>query len=246
MVACDGDRADAFGRGIIVALAFDHDTNHHRVFRRCGQRRPAASALLLDGLGTPHFRPDRDLAVAVRDVASDRAGGVQPLMLPLCLILGDSTAVGTADALVAQGLQCAVHARVGASSTETLRTFRGNAPVERAVIGLGSNDPENPQLVRNLVALRQRLSAVRVTWLAPYNAAAAEAAVAIARSFGDDVVHLSSVATRDRVHPVSYRQVASSLRWSGAAIAVSGDRVSPPAMRPPAAPTGRQAIVLSF
>jgi hypothetical protein len=167
-------------------------------------------------------------------------------MLPLCLILGDSTAVGTADALVAQGLQCAVHARVGASSTETLRTFRGNAPVERAVIGLGSNDPYNPQLVRNLVALRQRLSAVRVTWLAPYDPAAAQAAVAIARSFGDDVVYLSSVATRDRVHPVSYRQVASSLGWSGSAIAVSPYRVSPSAPRPPSAPAIRQAVVLRF
>ena len=156
-------------------------------------------------------------------------------MLPLCLILGDSTAVGTADALVAQGVQCAVHARVGASSTEALRTFRGNAPVERAVIGLGSNDPANPQLVRNLVALRQRLSAVRVTWLAPYNPSAAQATVAIARSFGDDVVHLSSVATRDRVHPVSYRQVASSLRWLGAPMVSSGYRVSPLATRPPAA-----------
>jgi len=167
-------------------------------------------------------------------------------MLPLCLILGDSTAVGTADALVAQGLQCAVHARVGASSTETLRTFRGNAPVERAVIGLGSNDPKNPQLVRNLVTLRQRLSAVRVTWLAPYNPAAAQATVAIARSFGDDVVHLSSVATRDRVHPVSYRQVASSLRWSGAPIVSNGYRVSPSATRPPPTPAIRKAVVLSF
>lgn len=167
-------------------------------------------------------------------------------MLPLCLILGDSTAVGTADALVAQGLQCAVHARVGAASTETLRTFRGNAPVERAVIGLGSNDPYNPQLVRNLVALRQRLSAVCVTWLAPYNPAAAQATVAIARSFGDDVVHLSSVATQDRVHPVSYRQIASSLGWSGSLIPVSPYRVSPSAPRSPSNSAIRQAVVLSF
>jgi hypothetical protein len=166
-------------------------------------------------------------------------------MLPLCLILGDSTAVGTADALFARGLQCAVHARVGASSTETLRTFRGNSPVERA-IRLGSNDPKNPQLVRNLVALRQRLSAVRVTWLAPYSPSAAQAAVAIARSFGDEVVHLSSVATRDQVHPVSYRQVASSLGWSSAPIAVSPYRVSRSATRPPSAPAIRQAVVLSF
>ncbi len=84
-------------------------------------------------------------------------------MLPLCLIVGDSTAIGTADALVAQGLQCAVHARVGASSSETVRTFPGSPPVERAVIALGSNDLTNPQLVQNLISLRSRIRATRVT-----------------------------------------------------------------------------------
>lgn len=167
-------------------------------------------------------------------------------MLPFCLIVGDSTAVGTADALAAQGLRCAVHARVGASSSETLRTFRGNAPVERAVIGLGSNDPKNPQLVRNLVTLRQRLSAVRVTWLAPYEPTAANAAIAVARAFGDNVVRLDNVGTRDRVHPVSYRQVASALSRSNITRPDVRQRVSQSLFPKTIAPAVRQAIVLRF
>lgn len=45
-------------------------------------------------------------------------------MIPLCLIIGDSTALGTANALAAQGIRCAVHARVGAPSGDSVKTFR--------------------------------------------------------------------------------------------------------------------------
>ncbi len=65
-------------------------------------------------------------------------------MLPLCLILGDSTGVGTADALAALGLRCEVHARVSAPSSETVQTWRGGRPVDRALIALGSNDATSP------------------------------------------------------------------------------------------------------
>lgn len=167
-------------------------------------------------------------------------------MLPLCLILGDSTAVGTADALASQGLRCAVHARVGASSSETVRTFSGNAPVERAVIGLGSNDPRNPQLVRNLFALRRRLSAAQVIWLVPYEPTAANATIAVAKAFGDNVLRLDNIKTQDRVHPVSYRQVASFLSWSVSSGANARQRVSQPLAPKPIAPAVRQAVVLRF
>ncbi len=162
-------------------------------------------------------------------------------MLPLCLIVGDSTAIGTADVLGAQGLQCAVHARVGASSSETVRTFLGSAPVERAVIALGSNDPTNPQLVQNLMSLRARIRATRVTWLAPYNARAANAVASIARAHGDSVIPLSLATSRDRVHPASYRLIAASLGWR----ASSGPRMAlqPP---PPARVAVRHAQVTTF
>lgn len=170
-------------------------------------------------------------------------------MLPLCLILGDSTGVGTADALAAKGLRCEVHARVSAPSSETVQTWHGGRPVDRALIALGSNDATSPKLARNLLTLRRRVLAGRVTWLAPYHPGAAQVVTAIARSFGDDVVQLASYGSRDRVHPNSYAAVAISLAWTGSGMpapvmirrAMARTRPAPP---PPA--QSRQAVVLSF
>jgi len=171
------------------------------------------------------------------------------MMLPLCLILGDSTGVGTANALAAQGVRCEVHARVNARSSETVQTWRGGRPVDRALIALGSNDATSPKLVQNLLTLRRRVLADRVTWLAPYHPGAAQAVTALARSFGDDVVQLASYGSRDRVHPNSYSSIAVSLGWSGmgspAPVIVHRRSLSLPAATF-AAPPIRKAVVLSF
>lgn len=167
---------------------------------------------------------------------------------PACIVIGDSIAVGTAGALASEGLRCEVHARVGASSAEMLRTFTDGAPRERAVIALGSNDAGNPNLLRNLVALRQRVRAARVAWVTPYSSTAARISAAIARSFGDEIVHLAAIDSRDGIHPVSYRSVARSLssspRYGGDAVARQPRTVSPaPAA---AARPVRQAVVMTF
>lgn len=170
-------------------------------------------------------------------------------MLPLCLILGDSTGVGTASALAAQGLRCEVHARVSAPSSETVQTWRGGRPVDRALIALGSNDATSPSLARNLLTLRRRVLAGRVTWLAPYHPGAAQVVTALARSFGDEVVQLANYGSKDRVHPNSYTSIAVSLGWSGmgAPTAVTMRRPSlPPPRSTEAASAIRQAVVLSF
>ena len=86
-------------------------------------------------------------------------------MIPLCLIIGDSTGVGTAAALAAQGIRCEVHARVGASSSDVARTWRGSPPAAHALLAIGSNDPMNPALARNLMAVRRRTAAQRLALL---------------------------------------------------------------------------------
>ena len=134
-------------------------------------------------------------------------------MLPLCLILGDSTAVGTAAALAASGVRCEVHARVGARSSDLLKVWLGGRVPARVLIGLGSNDPGDPTLARNLVALRRRASSSQVTWLAPYDPAASRVVASVAQAFGDQVVYLAYQPTRDRLHPTSYRPIAWSLHW---------------------------------
>lgn len=168
-------------------------------------------------------------------------------MLPLCLVVGDSIAVGTAEALVADGLRCAVHAQVGASSGDTLRTLDRTAPAERALIALGSNDPRNPLLMRNLVALRQRIAAVRVTWLTAYDRGAAAVTTAVARAFGDEVVQLGVHASNDGIHPASYRRIARSLGWWRVETVRAAPAPSPPVLPPPPAVRPvRQATVVVF
>lgn len=168
-------------------------------------------------------------------------------MIPLCLIIGDSTGVGTGAALALQGIRCEVQARKNASSAEVLKGQPEGIVAGRVLIAAGSNDAASPALRRNLLALRQRISALNVTWLAPYHSQAAGVVSALARSFGDTVVQLSSYQTHDRVHPANYANVASSLGWSTFGGSPQGGVVSSYRMiQPPARQAGRQAVVLSF
>ncbi|MDJ0277651.1 hypothetical protein QLH51_12675 [Sphingomonas sp. 2R-10] len=169
-------------------------------------------------------------------------------MIPLCLILGDSTAVGTADALAAQGMRCAVHAREGAPSIETVKTWHSGSFSDRALIALGSNDALNPDLAGNLQLLRQRVSARRVTWLAPYHRRAAAIVSAIAEQFGDSVVHLGRFSSADGIHPKSYRTVASALQWQTPAPLPYryATARSSPAPVPKAEQAIRRAVVMTF
>lgn len=133
-------------------------------------------------------------------------------MIPLCLLLGDSTAVGTAGALALQGVQCEVHAHVGAHSSDLARDWQVGTPAV-AVIALGSNDVGDPRLERSLTVLRERARTPRVTWLAPYNPSAALIVTKVAVRFGDRVISLAQQPTRDGVHPISYRPIARLLEW---------------------------------
>lgn len=129
-----------------------------------------------------------------------------------------------------------------------LKIWLGGGVPARVLIGLGSNDPGNPALARNLVALRRRASSSQVTWLAPYDPAASRVVASVAQAFGDQVVYLAYQPTRDRLHPMSYRPIASSLQWQSN----SGFRRSPsipgpvqPRVPLTLAPT-RRATVLVF
>ena len=169
-------------------------------------------------------------------------------MIPLCLVLGDSTAVGTAQALAAQGMGCTVHARKGAPSIETVKTWHSGAFTDRALIALGSNDALNPELTANLQLLRRRVTANQVTWLAPYHPRAAAIVAAVAAKFGDSVVQLGRFSSNDRIHPKSYRTVALALHWQTPAsrpYRYESVRLSP-APTAEAAPVIRQAVVMTF
>lgn len=246
MAASDGDRADASGRGRTGSLAVDHHADHHCVLHCRRKRDPPSPAVLMDGVGPPYFWSNRDLVIAIRHVARDHPCRDSAGVIPLCLIIGDSTALGTARALFALGVRCAVHARVGAPSAEPARTFQSASGANRVLIALGSNDPTNPGLARNLSIVRRKTIGSRVTWLAPYHPGAARVVTEIARAYGDPVIQLSAVPSRDRVHPNNYRTVAAALQWQTPTPVRWQHLAARPPQTPQREPSVRQAVVLSF
>ncbi|MDR6789230.1 hypothetical protein J2Y58_002601 [Sphingomonas sp. BE138] len=163
-------------------------------------------------------------------------------MIPFCLILGDSTAVGTAAALAMSGIQCEMRARVGASSSDALRFSPETLSASFVVIALGSNDPRSPKLLQNLNVIRRRTAASRVVWIAPYNPAASAIVRTVAVTFGDTVVRLDAFRTQDGIHPISYRSVARVVGLSRSTLSMTGEQSASPG--PPFAV--RQAVVVTF
>lgn len=133
-----------------------------------------------------------------------------------CLILGDSHAVATADAVRrAFGERCAVIAQAGAKTSAILKrtptiAYRG------VVISAGANDALNLDLDDDLNAIRGRVRSVRVVWLLPYDREVAAAIQSVAQRYGDRVIDLAwAKARKDGFHCLSYSWVARSVVRAG-------------------------------
>lgn len=113
------------------------------------------------------------------------------------ICLGDSIAVG---------LQCETsYAEVGISSEAAAARWAGK---DFDVISLGSNDPLNPRLYRNLERIRMGTEN-HVIWIVPMHPRAAAIVRELARKWGDRVVEFR--AGRDGIHPRSYSELRSRL-----------------------------------
>ena len=75
----------------------------------------------------------------------------------ICLIAGDSIALDIAR----HAPQCAADAKIGIGSAAIVARVH---PAPLVVISAGSNDPDNPRLVRNLTEIRVRAGFSRVVW----------------------------------------------------------------------------------
>ncbi|WP_085811316.1 hypothetical protein [Sphingomonas sp. TZW2008] len=129
-----------------------------------------------------------------------------------CLLVGDSTIVGTAEAIRASlGVACDVQAREGVATSTILRWQAPAGSYRVAVIGSGSNDAGSPRLSRDLALLRGAVHADRVIWLRPYDRAASAAIGKVADAHGDATVDLASFPSRDRLHPANYVAVARAI-----------------------------------
>ena len=126
-----------------------------------------------------------------------------------CLIAGDSIAVGAATA---EGLSprwrpaCTVNAKVGIPSAQIIGRI---SAADLTVISAGSNDPDNPRLFANLLAIRAKVTG-KVLWIVPVNSIAAGKVLNVAAHYGDATVTFTPGS--DHVHPQSYLGIEQVIR----------------------------------
>jgi len=129
-----------------------------------------------------------------------------------CLILGDSIAVGTAQARP----ECVSYSKSGINSYDWLNKNVGKSPyvAKTVIISLGANDHKGVKTEVELRNIRQLTKADRVYWIDPgqdRKPIAHDAIVRIAKEYGDIVLlrpknHMSA----DGVHPTrtGYKELA--------------------------------------
>ena len=122
-----------------------------------------------------------------------------------CLITGDSIAVGLSWFIKG----CVVAAKVGAPSAYILE-HTPMISVDTAYISAGSNDPYNPDLAKNLIAIRTKIDAKKFVFILPTNLQARDNLYIIAMKNGDGVVQFT--AGKDGIHPKSYKDLANAAR----------------------------------
>ena len=121
-----------------------------------------------------------------------------------CLIIGDSVAVGTAQARP----ECVSYAKVGWNSRSWNRDYLTKAsekPAQTVIISLGANDHAGIKTESELRKMRSTIQAARVFWISPgkeRKPIAQDAIERIAQEYGDTVIprpqnHMGA----DGIHP---------------------------------------------
>lgn len=127
-----------------------------------------------------------------------------------CAAIGDSLAVGSAQALDASGVRCAVSARVGARSSEILASMPQRVEAGSVILSAGVNDGGAPDTAANLRAIRARISAPSVIWLVPRRSPARGVVAEVCAEARDRAVDLAPFVGPDGIHPANlagYRAV---------------------------------------
>ena len=119
-----------------------------------------------------------------------------------CAVIGDSIAVDIGRAMP----ECATKAMIGIGSAAIV----GRAgPAGMCIVSAGSNDPRNPNLGKNLEAIRARCGG-RVIWVLPIDLVARAAVRQVATRHGDAVVSFAPAA--DNVHPHFIAPLVAAVR----------------------------------
>jgi lysophospholipase L1-like esterase len=133
-----------------------------------------------------------------------------------CLILGDSIAVGTAQARP----ECVSYSKGGINSYNWLNKNVSKSPyvATHVIISLGANDHRGVKTEAELRTIRQLTKADRVYWIDPgqdRKPIPHDAIVRIAKEYGDTIIprpknHMSA----DGVHPTGkgYKMIAEQTK----------------------------------
>ena len=122
-----------------------------------------------------------------------------------CLILGDSIAVGTAQARP----ECVAYAKTSLNSSQFNKKYPQTFNGKVVVISLGSNDHKYIKTEKELFKLRERVQAETVYWILPAgNSKTSEIPVvriqehveSIAEMYGDWIIRIPSLS-KDGIHP---------------------------------------------
>lgn len=129
----------------------------------------------------------------------------------VCLVLGDSIAVGTHQALAYQHTQCIRQARVGISSS-VIDRYPVIENANSVVISAGSNDNPKNNNIPTLTHIREKYVGKKVVWILPRNRTLANQVLRVARKYGDSYVDGISFKSVDRLHPASYTGMAKAVK----------------------------------
>ena len=127
-----------------------------------------------------------------------------------CLILGDSIAVGTAQARP----ECVSYSKGGINSYDWLNKNVGKSPyvAKTVIISLGSNDHKYVKTASELRTIRQLTKSDRVYWILPAIKPDIQDIVRKVAAENGDVVLPITRLQKDGVHPswAGYKQLADA------------------------------------
>ncbi len=130
-----------------------------------------------------------------------------------CIVMGDSIAQGAS----AYAPECVALATKGISSQGWRKAYDGaRLSAGKVLISLGTNDGDAKSTMESLAAIRSRVDASQVIWIAPGEQfAAREVVVKVALAFGDKIYErpVENLAA-DRIHfkPEGYARIGAAAR----------------------------------
>lgn len=124
-----------------------------------------------------------------------------------CLILGDSIAQGISTVRK----ECVAYVKSGINSRSwNNRYIVKDLTADTVIISLGTNDSDASTTFKELLSLRQAVSAKKVMWvMPPIKPSVQDVVRIIAKNFNDTILEIPELS-KDKVHPTytGYKQLA--------------------------------------